>query len=150
MGSGCAEGDQSFILVAELSAPAVLREEGWGVGLIRNGIKGRHSMGEGGPRGMAPAGRLRGLRTWGLAVALVAGAIVPVAGSLASPAGATTVCAGQKGDFGTEYQSAAWPVFTGVPVYSNDDAGIHTGAYVAPNSCYNYVTTPTGKSVESG
>ena len=120
------------------------------MGLIRNDIKGRHRIGEGGPRGMASAGRLRGLRAWGLAVALVAGGIVPVAGSLASPAGATTMCAGQPGDFGTEYQSAAWPGFTGVPVYSNDDAEYKYGTYVAPKSCYNYVATPTGKSVESG
>lgn len=120
------------------------------MGLIRNDIKGRHRIGEGGPRGMASAGRLRGLRTWGLAVALVAGGIVPVAGSLASPAGATTMCAEHPGDFGAEYQSAAWPGFTGVPVYSNDDAEYKYGTYVAPNSCYNYVTSPTGKSVESG
>lgn len=120
------------------------------MGLIRDGIRGRHRIEEGRPRGVAPAGRLRGLRTWGLAVALVAGAFVPVAGALAPPALATTKCAGQPGDFGTGYLSAAWPGFTGVPVYSNDDAGFPYGTHVAPSSCYNYVTTPSGKSVESG
>jgi surface antigen len=99
---------------------------------------------------MACAGRPRGLRAWGLAAALAVGAFVPVAGALAPPALATTKCAEQPGDFGTEYWSAAWPGFTGVPVYSNDDARYKYGTYVAPNSCYNYVTTPSGKSVESG
>ena len=99
---------------------------------------------------MASVGRPRGLRAWGLAAALVVGAFVPVAGALAPPALATTKCAGQPGDFGSEYLSAAWPGFTGVPVDSNDDAGFPYGTYGAPSSCYNYVTTPSGKSVKSG
>ena len=51
-------------------------------------------------------------------------------------------CTG-PGDFGAQYLSSTWPGgFTGVPVYS-DGSG-----YVS--NCYNYVTTPSGKSVESG
>jgi hypothetical protein len=113
-------------------------------------MRGRRRIGEEGPRGRASVGRPRGLRAWGLAAALGVGAVVPVAGALAPPALATTKCAGQPGDFGSEYQSAVWPGFTGVPVYSNDDAGYKYGTYVAPSSCYNYVSTPAGKSVESG
>jgi hypothetical protein len=56
---------------------------------------------------------------------------------------ATTTCTG-PGDFGTQYLSSAWPGgFTGVPVHSN-------GSATYSSNCYNYVTTPSGKSVKSG
>ena len=55
----------------------------------------------------------------------------------------TRACTG-PGDFGTKYLSSAWPGgFTGVPVYSN-------GSATYASNCYNYATTPSGKSVKSG
>jgi hypothetical protein len=54
----------------------------------------------------------------------------------------TTACSG-PGDFGSEYLSSAWPGgFSGVPVYSDGSEFV--------SNCYNYATTPSGKSVESG
>ena len=52
-------------------------------------------------------------------------------------------CAG-PGDFGAQYLSANWPGgFVGVPVYSNG-----SGSY--SSNCYNYVSSPSGVSLESG
>ena len=56
---------------------------------IRNSAKGRRRIRQRLPR-IALAARPRGLRAWGLTVALLVGSVAPVAGSLASPAGAAT------------------------------------------------------------
>ncbi len=77
----------------------------------------------------------------GGAISLVAPAAS--AATTASALPSATQCSG-PGDFGAQYLGSAWPGgFTGVPVYSNGSA-----TYVS--NCYNFVTTPSGKSVESG